>query len=61
MNDPNYPGPNDSYITFRIDRGLQTLDGATALQYARSRKTTSDSDRSLLGSNRLLLRLSRRL
>lgn len=47
ISDPYYPGPNDSYTTFRIDRGLQTLDGDTALKYARSRKTTSDGDRSL--------------
>jgi len=35
-----------TYTTFRIDPWLQTLDGATALKYARSRHSTSDFDRS---------------
>ncbi len=33
------------YETFSIQKGVQTLDGDTALKYARSRKTTSDFDR----------------
>ncbi|MBW7954846.1 LCP family protein [Candidatus Gracilibacteria bacterium] len=45
--DNTYPGPNHSYITFKINPGLQTLDGKTALMYARSRHSTSDFDRSL--------------
>jgi len=45
--DYEYPGPNFSYQTFRISAGRQTLDGATALKYARSRHSTSDFDRSL--------------
>ncbi len=44
--DTEYPGPNYTYKTFRITKGLQHLDGATALQYARSRHTTSDFSRS---------------
>lgn len=44
--DTEYPGPNYSYQTFSISKGLQTLDGATALKYARSRHTTSDFSRS---------------
>ncbi len=44
--DPEYPGPNYTYQTFSISKGLQTLDGATALKYARSRHTTSDFSRS---------------
>ncbi|MCS6983211.1 MAG: LCP family protein [Candidatus Absconditabacterales bacterium] len=43
--DTMYPG-EVTYTTFRIDPGLQTLDGATALKYARSRHSTSDFDRS---------------
>lgn len=45
--DPFYPkdGTYD-FEPFYIKEGLQTLDGATALKYARSRKTTSDFDRS---------------
>jgi len=45
--DYEYPGPNFSYQTFRISAWPQTLDGATALKYARSRHSTSDFDRSL--------------
>ncbi|PID70404.1 hypothetical protein CSB37_01800 [bacterium DOLZORAL124_38_8] len=42
INDPFYPAPNYQYQTFTIRQGLQTLDGETALKYARSRKTSSD-------------------
>ncbi len=46
IDDPYYPNEtDDGYTTFRISKGLQTLDGETALKYARSRKTTSDFDR----------------
>lgn len=44
--DREYPGPNYGYQTFSISKGLQTLDGETALKYARSRHTTSDFSRS---------------
>lgn len=44
--DAEYPGPNYTYQTFEIRKGLQHLDGATALKYARSRHTTSDFGRS---------------
>lgn len=44
--DTEYPGPNYSYETFQISKGLQHLDGATALKYARSRHSTSDFSRS---------------
>lgn len=45
--DTTYPGPNNSYTTFSINQGMQHMDGATALKYARSRHTTSDFARSL--------------
>ena len=45
--DTTYPGPNNSYQTFSLNSGLQHLDGATSLKYARSRHTTSDFARSL--------------
>jgi LCP family protein required for cell wall assembly len=46
IHDPFYPkGETIYYETFHIDAGLQTLDGETALKFARSRKTTSDFDR----------------
>jgi len=44
--DSQYPGPNYTYDPFRISAGLQTIDGKTALKYARSRYSTSDFDRS---------------
>lgn len=44
--DTEYPGANYSYVTFSIPKGLQHLDGETALKYARSRHSTSDFSRS---------------
>lgn len=45
--DPLYPrGETTGYETFSMQKGLQHLDGTTALKYARSRETTSDFDRS---------------
>lgn len=45
--DPFYPKEETIlYETFSLQKGLQHLDGDTALKYARSRKTTSDYDRS---------------
>lgn len=46
ITDPAFPGPNYTTETFSIQQGRQTLDGRTALKYARSRSTTSDFDRS---------------
>ncbi|MBD3270478.1 hypothetical protein GF376_03045 [Candidatus Peregrinibacteria bacterium] len=44
--DPYYPLDGTiRYQTFQLPAGRQTLDGETALKYARSRKTTSDFDR----------------
>lgn len=37
LHDERYPGPNFSYQTFDIKKGLQDLDGETALKYARTR------------------------
>lgn len=45
IEDPFYPADNYKYQTFVIRKGLQHLDGDTALKYARSRKTSSDYDR----------------
>ncbi len=45
--DPYYPKDGTYlYEPFSIGAGLQQMDGKTALKYARSRKTTSDFDRS---------------
>lgn len=44
--DTEYPDNNWGYITFKIKKWPQILDGATALKFARSRHSTSDFDRS---------------
>lgn len=44
--DRTYPGPRWTYTVFSIKPGLQQLDGATALKYARSRHSSSDFSRS---------------
>lgn len=47
INDPYYPKEGTIlYETFTLSSGQQRLDGEKALKYARSRKTTSDFDRS---------------
>ena len=44
--DPYYPNETDNgYTIFEIKKGLQEMDGETALKFVRSRKTTSDFDR----------------
>ncbi len=37
--DNRYPGPNYSYQTFQISKGIHHLDGATALKFVRVRHT----------------------
>ncbi len=44
--DPFYPGPNYTFDTFTLPAGAVKLNGETALKFIRSRKTTSDFDRS---------------
>lgn len=44
--DDQYPWANDSYTVFQVSAGPQQFDGATALKFARSRKSTSDFSRS---------------
>lgn len=47
IHDPYYPKEGTIlYETFDLAAGQQHMDGETALKYARSRKTTSDFDRS---------------
>jgi len=44
--DPYYPNEtDDGWTLFTVDKGLQEMDGETALKFVRSRKTTSDFDR----------------
>ena len=44
--DPYYPNEtDDGYRVFSIKKGIQEMDGETALKFVRSRKTTSDFDR----------------
>lgn len=47
LTDTQYPDFNYNYTTFSIKKGPQTLNGLTALAYARSRHSTNDFDRSL--------------
>ncbi|MFA6973760.1 MAG: LCP family protein [Parcubacteria group bacterium] len=42
--DARYPGPNYSYETFELKKGFHTLDGATALKYARERHNDPQGD-----------------
>jgi len=42
--DTRYPGPNYSYETFALNKGVQKLDGATALKYVRERHSDSEGD-----------------
>lgn len=44
--DPYYPNEtDDGYTVFKMNEGLQEMNGETALKFVRSRKTTSDFDR----------------
>ncbi|MDQ7029169.1 MAG: LCP family protein [Ardenticatenia bacterium] len=43
--DTQYPTEDYGYTTVRFEAGLQHMDGERALQYARTRKSTSDFDR----------------
>lgn len=46
ISDPFYPAANMvDYAPFYLKAGIQTLDGKTALKFARSRETTTDFDR----------------
>lgn len=42
--DTRYPGPNYSYETFSLDKGLHLLDGKTALKYVRERHSDPEGD-----------------
>lgn len=44
--DPIYPSEDFGYERLYIPAGLQVMDGATALRYARTRHSSSDFDRS---------------
>lgn len=46
IDDPEYPTEDYGVMHLQIPAGRQHMDGDTALKYARSRKTTSDFDRS---------------
>jgi len=45
LDDPTFPDEDYGYDPFHIDAGLQHLDGATALKYARTRHIDSDFGR----------------
>jgi LCP family protein required for cell wall assembly len=42
--DASYPGPNYSYQTFEIKKGLHNMDGETALKYVRERHYDPEGD-----------------
>jgi LCP family protein required for cell wall assembly len=42
--DASYPGPNYSYQTFKIKKGLYNMDGETALKYVRERHDDPEGD-----------------
>ena len=42
--DASYPGPNYSYETFSLSKGLHLFDGKTALQYVRERHDDPEGD-----------------
>lgn len=42
--DSRYPGPNYSYETFEIKKGLHSMDGETALKYVRERHDDPEGD-----------------
>lgn len=44
--DNSYPTANKGYKTVTFNAGIEKMDGERALEYARSRKSTSDFDRS---------------
>lgn len=44
INDPFFPGPNNSYQSFNIAAGWRYLDGTTALKYIRTRYTSPNGD-----------------
>jgi LCP family protein required for cell wall assembly len=46
ITDEQYPGPNHTYALVSFKKGYQHMDGERALKYARSRKSTTDFDRS---------------
>ena len=52
--DDSYPGSKGQDVRLYIPSGLQHMDGAAALHYARSRHTTTDLDRAAR-QQRLLL------
>jgi LCP family protein required for cell wall assembly len=54
IDDPAYPGPNYSYMHIHFDAGFQHMDGAQALQYARTRH--GDSDFARIGRQQQVIR-----
>ncbi|MCX6823141.1 MAG: LCP family protein [candidate division SR1 bacterium] len=47
FSDSTYPTVNNGYMTVSFTSGIQNMNGETALEYARSRHSTSDFSRSL--------------
>ena len=51
IHDPEYPTSDYGYQTFHLEAGQQTLDGQTALKYARTRNMDSDYGRAAGNNN----------
>jgi len=47
FSDSTYPTKDNGYMTVSFTSGIQNMNGETALEYARSRHSTSDFSRSL--------------
>jgi len=47
LTDEKYPDGQNGYTTVTFKKGLEHMNGKRALEYARSRKSTSDFDRSI--------------
>lgn len=58
--DQRFPDGNGGYKTVTFEIGSETMDGARVLDYARSRKSTSDFDRSLR-QQKILLAIRQKL
>jgi LCP family protein required for cell wall assembly len=58
--DDNYPGPGGNHIRLYVPAGVQHMTGEQALEYSRSRKSTSDFDRGAR-QQRVIVSLRRQL
>lgn len=60
IDDYQYPAPDNSYQHVHFDAGLQHMDGATALKYARTRKGSADGDFSRMDRQQQVIKAIRK-